>query len=366
MRVFWLFLVIIVKACLGERNLDFTYETAKDLAGLPLECYDKYYPFKFSQVWNNASDVSEHTNYIPIFAGCFDWHSSVHGHWLLAALLNRYPDSELAEQIVSVFDQQFQEEKVAKEVDWFKRDKHYERTYGWSWFLKLYHELKQSPLDVSHRWSEILQPLADHLLKSYIDFLPNLVYPIRVGEHSNTAFGLIFPLEYVQEFGRPDLEELIKHNASALYNSDKNCPLTYEPSGFDFLSPCLQEASLMGKVIGDSGQFELWLREFLPQLFDEDFELVPGEVIDRTDGKLVHLDGLNFSRAWSIYYIVLSLGEAATEDLHSNLLRIADAHILQSMDFVVGSDYAGSHWLASFLTHALLIREKAVNFIKTM
>jgi len=122
----------------------------------------------------------------------------------------------------------------------------------------------------------------------------------------------------------------------------------------------------MGKVIGDSGQFELWLREFLPQLFDENFELAPGEVIDRTDGKLVHLDGLNFSRAWSIYYIVLSLGEAATEDLHSNLLRIADAHILQSMDFVVGSDYAGSHWLASFLTHALLIREKAVNFIKTM
>ena len=108
MRVYWLFLIISIKTCFGERNLDFTYETAKDLAGLPLECYDKYYPFKFSQVWNNASDVSEHTNYIPIFAGCFDWHSSVHGHWLLATLLNRYPQTELAEQIISVFDEQFQ------------------------------------------------------------------------------------------------------------------------------------------------------------------------------------------------------------------------------------------------------------------
>jgi len=367
MRVVLLFVVslnLFVKGLCnggGEDGLDLTYETAQGLASLPLECYNKYYPFKFSQVWQNASDVAEHTSYIPIFAGCFDWHSSVHGHWLLATLLNRYPQTELAEQIISVFDEQFKDEKVAKEVAWFKRDKHYERTYGWSWFLKLHHELKKSPLDTSHRWSNILQPLADHLVQSYITFLPNLVYPIRVGEHSNTAFGLIFPLEYAQEFGRQDLDELIKHNSSVLYTEDKNCPLSFEPSGYDFLSPCLQEASLMGQVIGDSGQFDLWLRDFLPSIFREDFELVPGEVIDRTDGKLVHLDGLNFSRAWSIYSIILGLGEAATENVRSNLMRIGDAHILQSMDFVVGSDYAGSHWLASFLTHALLMREKVTS-----
>lgn len=157
-----------------------------------------------------------------------------------------------------------------------------------------------------------------------------------------------------------DLEELIKHNASGLYEKDKGCPLNWEPSGFDFLSPCLQEASLMGVVLGqDSGQFELWLRDFLPSLFEADFDLVPGQVIDRTDGKLVHLDGLNFSRAWSLYSIISSLGPAASQELKLKLIEIADKHILQSMDYVVGSDYAGSHWLASFLTHALIMRETA-------
>lgn len=219
-------------------------------------------------------------------------------------------------------------------MEWFERDKTYERTYGWSWFLKLHGELQKSPLDKEHKWSEILQPLADLLLDNYMNFLPNLIYPIRVGEHSNTAFGLIFPLEYAEgktsklciaervvinrlglDHELSELRELIRHNSSGLYLNDQACPLSWEPSGFDFLSPCLQEAALMGRVISEPSQFEAWLRKFLPTLFDSQFDLEPGQVIDRTDGKLVHLDGLNFSRAWSFYSILMSLSEAASIEL---------------------------------------------------
>ena len=203
-----------------------------------------------------------------------------------------------------------QEEKVAKEVEWFKGRSTYERTYGWSWFLKLYHELKKSTINVDHGWSSTLKPLADLLVENYKAYLPNLVYPIRVGEHTNTAFGLIFPLEYAKSEDHDELRDLIKHNATELYRKDAGCPLTWEPSGYDFLSPCLQEAALMGDIMENSEDFEKWLRQFLPSMLTETFDLKPGEVIDRTDPKLVHLDGLNFSRAWSLYSIVLNLDDA--------------------------------------------------------
>lgn len=343
----------------GEDDLIITYEKAQHLAQLPLTCYNKHYPFKFNNLWNNGSEVAEHYVYIPIFSGCFDWHSSVHGHWLLASLLNRYPDSELSKDIINVFDWQFTAEKVTKEIQWFKDHPSFERTYGWSWFLYLYHELKKSVISVDHGWSNILEPLKELMVENYLDFLPNLLYPVRNGEHSNTAFGLIFPLSFADTIGNEiKLSELIRHNASHLYSNDSNCPLQWEPSGFDFLSPCLQEAALMGQIFNNSENFKHWLIQFLPSLFDEDFYLQPGEVNDRTDGKLVHLDGLNFSRAWSIYSIVLSLEDYINEQIRFNLMRIGDEHIRKSMDYVIGSDYAGSHWLATFLTHALLLREK--------
>ena len=175
--------------------------------------------------------------------------------------------------------------------------------------------MKKSEHDLDHHWSRILQPLADHLVQSYLNFLPKLIYPIRVGEHSNTAFGLTFPLQYALDYDRPDLLELIRHNATGLYLADAQCPLSWEPSGFDFLSPCLEEAALMGQIMETSGEYELWLRSFLPALFSQEFDLEPGEVIDRTDGKLVHLDGLNFSRAWSLYSIILSLGTSISAEI---------------------------------------------------
>ena len=202
---------------------------------------------------------------------------------------------------------------MGTELSWFQNHTSFERTYGWSWFLKLHHELQKSHCG-THDWSKVLQPLADHLIQSYLSFLPKLIYPIRVGEHSNTAFGLTFPLQYALDNNLDDLLDLIRYNATGLYLKDTHCPLSWEPSGFDFLSPCLEEAALMGDIL-EYGEYELWLRSFLPSLFSEEFDLEPGHVIDRTDGKLVHLDGLNFSRAWSLYSIVLRLDKSIAHEI---------------------------------------------------
>jgi len=217
-------------------------------------------------------------------------------------------------------------------------------------------ELEKSSLETGSSWNTILRPLTDHVVTTWKSFLPKLVYPVRVGEHTNTAFGLSLALDYARTTGVQDqeFETLIVTNSSDFYLSDKFCPITYEPSGYDFLSPCLQEADLMVKAIKDQEQFKQWIQKFLPQLFDPEFDLQPGQVVDRTDGKLVHLDGLNFSRAWSMYSLARRLGG---ED-GRRLVELGDEHVRTSIDNVVGSDYAGSHWLATFLLHALETRDQ--------
>merc|ERR1712117_934369 len=203
-------------------------------------------------------------------------------------------------------------------------------------------------------------------------FQPNLVYPIRVGEHTNTAFGLSLAIDYTRSDvkGDEEFEDLIKHNSSMFYLTDTHCPLVYEPSGYDFLSPCLQEVDLMVKVVQDNQQFLSWINDFLPQLFDEEFILEPGQVIDRTDGKLVHLDGVNFSRAWCLYNLARRLvtleveGVDADIETATRLIKMGDNHIRTSMDNVVGSDYAGSHWLATFLMYALQTRAATITTLE--
>ena len=188
-------------------------------------------------------------------------------------------------------------------------------------------------------------------MASYIKFLPKLVYPIRVGEHTNTAFGLSLAIDYARSVKNTECENLIIARSKDFYLKDASCPLTWEPSGFDFISPCLQEAELMSKVL-DKAAFEVWVKGFLPQLFEAGFKLKPGRVADRTDGKLVHLDGLNFSRAWCLYRLAEAIPEYETA-----LSEVGDMHMRASMNQVAESDYMGSHWLASFLVYALESRE---------
>jgi len=334
-------------------DLDLDYQTVSQLSSLPLHCHVVEYPNKLNQVLQNATELLSPSELHPIFYGCFDWHSSVHGHWLLARAAALFPNTDLAKNVTTVFNKQFTTEKVEQELQYFQRKtaSHFERTYGWAWLLKLQEELEKSALETGSTWNIILRPLTDHVVSTWKTFLPKLVYPVRVGEHTNSAFGLALALDYARTTGVQDetFDTLITSNSTDFYRTEQLCPINYEPSGFDFLSPCLQEADLMVRVIQDQEDFTGWLQTFLPQLFDPEYDLQPGEVVDRTDGKLVHLDGVNFSRAWSLYGLAKRLGG----DHRERLVEMGDTHVRTSLENVVGSDYAGSHWLATFLLYAL-------------
>ena len=339
-----------------EKGLKLDYEAAVKFSKLPLECINIEYPNKLGQVLTDSSHLLGPKELHPIFYGCFDWHSSVHGHWLLAKVMNEFPDTDLSKEIITLFDQQFTTRNAQIELLYFqpKLNQSYERTYGWAWLLKLYAELQESPLDEEHKWSARLKSLTDFITNKYMEFLPKMVYPIRVGEHTNTAFGLSLALDYARQVENEEFENLIIERSKDFYLEDEGCPLSWEPSGFDFISPCLQEAELMSKVLPNK-EYKKWLKDFLPQLFEDDFSLAPGEVKDRTDGKLVHLDGLNFSRAWCFYSIAKSNSKYAEK-----WIDLGDEHLNASMENVVESDYMGSHWLASFLIYALEQRGEIV------
>ncbi len=321
---------------------------ANHLAQLPINCINTEYPNKLSQTIGSASDLKSPKELHPTFYGCFDWHSAVHGHWSLVSLLKNFPALENRDEIQQKLLQNISKENIEQELLYFegKHNKSFERTYGWAWVLKLAEEL--------HTWDSLfakelesnLQPLTDLIVEKYFEFLPKLNYPVRVGEHPNTAFGLSFAYDYAATVEDEVFVSLISERAKSFYANDKGCPLVWEPSGFDFLSPCLEEAALMKRVL-ETNDFKVWMNDFLPQLSDKSFELAVGRVSDRTDGKLVHLDGVNFSRAWSLNYISKNLPE------YAHLKNVANQHINNSLPSIVGDSYEGGHWLGSFAIYAL-------------
>ena len=321
---------------------------ANKLAQLPLNCIAVEFPNKLGQTLADETELATPKELHPSFYGCFDWHSAVHGHWSVVSLLKEFPDLEQRELAIQLLQNNLSKENINQEVAYFSKDhnKSFERTYGWAWLLKLTEELHTWNDPLARELESNLQPLTEKIVELYLEFLPKLNYPVRVGEHSNTAFGLSFALDYANTFGHNQLADLIKIRSKYFYQNDVDCPLIWEPSGFDFLSPCLEEAALMKRVL-DKDEFKNWLKNFLPQLYDTDFKLEPGLVSDRTDGKLVHLDGLNFSRAWCLYIISKDI----TELSHLNL--IAQNHINHSLPNIFEDSYEGGHWLGSFALYAL-------------
>lgn len=332
-----------------ENSINFTLEEANNLAELPLECISTEYPNKLSQTLSNAEAMGEPSQLHPAFYGCFDWHSSVHGHWSLVALLKRFPNLEKADEIRQKLEQSLSAENIKGEVAYFNRpeENSYERTYGWAWLLKLAEELKTWEDPLATKLDENLQPLTDLIISRYLDFLPKLNYPIRVGEHTNTAFGIGFAYDFAVMTENTELKELISKRAKDFYLKDDNCPITWEPSGYDFLSPCLEEIDIMRRIMPKNAFF-LWIEDFMPQLMNEDFSIEVGEVSDRSDGKLVHLDGLNFSRAWVFYGLANEYPEK-----FGHLSSLADSHLSYSFPNVVGDSYEGGHWLGTFAIYAL-------------
>ena len=323
-------------------------EQAERLAQLPIHCVNVEYPNKLNQTIGGDEDLQAPKELHPAFYGCFDWHSSVHGHWSLVSLLKQFPQMEGADQMKSMLLNNLSKENIEAEVAYFygEHNKNYERTYGWAWLLKLAEELHTWDNETARELEQNLQPLTDLMVEKYLKFLPKLVYPIRVGEHTNTAFGLTFAWDYANAVGHEILKAAIEKRAKEFYMQDADCPMTWEPSGYDFLSPCLQEAAIMKRVLSKE-EFSVWFEAFLPQLKEKNYQLAVGEVSDRTDGKLVHLDGVNFSRAWALYTIVQDLPE------YSHLKNVANAHINYSLPNLVGDSYEGGHWLGSFAIYAL-------------
>ncbi|MDF1694926.1 MAG: DUF2891 domain-containing protein [Saprospiraceae bacterium] len=332
---------------ISAKSIQLDLKGANNLIQLPLACVLQEYPNKLGQVVGDKTDLQEPSSLHPSFYGCFDWHSAVHGHWSLVKLLKEFPEIDHKEESIKKLQTTLTKENILKEIEYFngKHNKSYERTYGWAWLLKLAEELHTWDHPVAKELEDNLAPLTELIVNKYLEFLPKLIYPIRVGEHTNTAFGLSFALDYAMTLQNVELENAIKNRAKDFYFSDSMCPLNWEPSGFDFLSPCLEEASLMSKVL-DKKEFLKWVEGFLPQLYNPSYTITPGKVSDRTDGKLVHLDGLNFSRAWCLKNI------AQIDKRFDHLIPIANEHINYSLPSLVGDSYEGGHWLGSFAIYA--------------
>lgn len=340
--------ILFLSACFNSFSQELTLQQANHLATLPLKCLQQEYPNKLGQLLIDSTEIQSPKKLHPTFYGCFDWHSSVHGHWSLVYLLKRYPNLANKEQIIQKLKTNLSKENIQVEIDYLnkKHEKSFERTYGWNWLLKLQLELETSNEPFAKELAQNLKPLSKIIIERYIEFLPKLLYPVRVGTHSNTAFGLTNAWDYAVFSKNEVLQKSIKENAIRLFQKDENCPFNWEPSGTDFLSPCMEEMALMQRILPKK-DFLTWLKKFAPNLFKKDYKWEVARVSDRTDGHLVHLDGLNFSRAWNMYHL---LNQYPNEFKH--LKNLADYHLNFSLPSVVDGNYEGEHWLASFALRA--------------
>lgn len=326
--------------------------TVGRFAELALGCVHQEYPNKIAHVMTGDQDVGPPRELTPVFYGCFDWHSSVHGHWLLTRLLRLYPDAEFATLAETALNKSFMSEKVALEVTYVTHQQRasFERPYGVAWLLQLTAELREWDDPRARRWLTTLEPLETALVANMESWLNKLAYPIRIGEHAQTAFAFGLFLDWAVASGRTDFFELVERRSRDFYLNDLQCPLAYEPGGQDFLSPCLAEADLMRRIM-DAETFATWLKAFMPSIpIDGSGDWLSIAVVtDPTDGKLAHLDGLNISRAWMLEGIAYGL--PAQDIRKPALLASAAMHKKSGLASVTGEHYEGGHWLGSFATY---------------
>lgn len=329
-------------------------ESASVFAGLALKGITREYPNKLDHVMNGQGEVQGPASLHPTFYGSYDWHSCVHGHWMLVRLLKLFPELPEAKEIRATLNGLLTSEKLAVEVAYMDAPNRasFERTYGWAWLLKLAEELHDWDDADGRVWSENLQPLADAMVARYMDFLPRQDYPIRRGVHPNTAFGIAFALDYARALGHEPLEALLLERTESYFGADRDYPAQWEPDGDDFFSRSLMEADLMRRVM-DTKSFSRWFREFLPGLEEGEPEslLTPAEVSDRTDPKIVHLDGLNLSRAWCMRLIADGLLDG--DPLRPILMESATRHALATLPHIANGNYEGEHWLGTFAVYML-------------
>jgi hypothetical protein len=336
----------------GARSLEVSQ--AERFARLALDCVHREYPNKVAHVLDSDADARPPRTLTPAFYGCYDWHSSVHGHWLLARLARRFPEAPLAGAARAALARSLTPAAIADEVRYLegKGRASFERPYGLAWLLQLAAELREWAGVEPGNWRRALEPLETAVAARFASWLPKLAYPIRVGEHSQTAFAFGLVLDWSRTSGNADLAALVRARSLAYYGRDRDCPLAYEPSGEDFLSPCLAEADLMRRVL-PRPRFADWLRRFLPRIPADGSArwLAPGVVTDRSDPKLAHIDGLNLSRAWMLEGIATGL--PAGDPRVRALRAAADVHREAGLVGVTGEHYEGGHWLGTFAVYLL-------------
>jgi hypothetical protein len=328
--------------------------TASRLAQIALANVVREYPNHPGHVLDGPADALTPRALHPAFYGSYDWHSCVHMHWLLARVRRLFPALPQAGAIARLFDAHFTPDTIAVEAAYFRRagTQSFERTYGWAWLLALVAELHAAGDAASRRAHAALAPLAQTLVQRYLEFLPRARYAIRYGMHPNSAFGLAAALDYARACGVPALEAAVLDKACAWYEDDHDLPARWEPSGADFLSPSLVEADLMHRVLAPD-HFARWLAQSLPRLCDGEPDTLfrPVPVSDRGDPQIVHLDGLNLSRAWCMRGIARALGEGTP--CGARLGAAAEQHLAAGMAGLASGDYFGGHWLATFAVRAL-------------
>jgi len=329
-------------------NIKLDEKLAKELVSLSVKCVDQKYPYKIGYRFTDENWLKPHYEITPSFYGCWDWHSAVHGHWSMVKILKDFPEISNREIILSKLDKNLSNENLNKEFEFFKEKfaHGFERTYGWAWLMKLYSELLSWDYEKAQIWAINMKPLIDLLSERTILFLDKLSTPLRPGTHANTAFSFSLMIEYAQIADDKALFNKIKDFSIKNFLGDINCPVNYEPSGTDFISPCLAEAGLMSLLLNNS-EFNKWLYKFLPSFDKKNFGSIidPPEVLDPKDPGIGHLIGLMFHRAWTLKDIAEKLDSKTDKKLFQS---IAKKHSKKGYNIMFESGYGGEHWLATF------------------
>ncbi len=347
--------LVLIALSINCFSQQLTEKQAIILARLPLHCIPTEYPNKTSHLINNAEEaLMSPRDLHPSFYGCLDWHSCVHGHWMLVKILKQFPGISLKDSIIQTLDNSFQPDKIAAEANYYERFKNsntYERTYGWAWLLKLDDELYSFDDPMAKKWHLALQPLTKKIVELWNDYLKKETYPNRTGVHPNTAFGLVFALDWARSTGDKEFESAIITKAREFYEGNVAIPAYLEPDGTDFLSPSLEVADLMSRIMPQQ-EFVKWLKHFYEKRSIENIIKLP-VVSDRSDYLIVHLDGLTLSRAWCMKGIARAL--PAGNKIGLLFAETARKFLAHSLPNVVSGNYGGEHWLASFAIYALSI-----------
>lgn len=302
------------------------------------------YPYKSGLVLHGDQDSRPPRDRHPIFYGCFDWHSAVHSHWSVARLRRLFPDAAWAGSATAHYEQAFTSKNVAAEMATLASQSGFELPYGIAWLLQLCAELSRGD-ERAREWHDVMAPMQTLAVERFAGWLHRLPCPTRDGQHSQSAFSMGFALDAAAVLGADELARSIRAHAEEFYGEDEAGPIGYEPSAYDFLSPCLAEADLMARI-REPDSFKLWLNRFLPAI-----DLLPVTPADRADGKLAHFDGLNFSRAWMLERIASALPPAY--DRCDELRALATQHGAAGMRSLDAMTYMGTHWVGSFALYWL-------------